>query len=123
MANLFSTGDRALVISGGKFGERWGEICRAYGVKAVTLEVPGAMRLSRVNVAAALARDDLIRGVCVQACETSTGAAHDVRALGKSSRRIPRPCSWWTRCPHLVPLMSARMSGGSMPSSPAHKRP
>ena len=33
MANLFSTGDRALVISGGKFGERWGEICRAYGVR------------------------------------------------------------------------------------------
>ena len=34
-----------------------------------------------------------IRGVCVQACETSTGAAHDVRALGESSRRIRRH-SW-----------------------------
>ena len=90
VANLFSTGDRALVISGGKFGERWGEICRAYGVKAMTLEVPWGEAVKPGDVAAALARDDLIRGVCVQACETSTGAAHDVRALGEIVKAHPQ---------------------------------
>jgi aspartate aminotransferase-like enzyme len=83
VANLFSTGDRALVISGGKFGERWAEICRTYGVEAVALEVPWGEAVKPSDVADALARDASIRGVCVQACETSTGAAHDVRALGE----------------------------------------
>jgi aspartate aminotransferase-like enzyme len=82
VANLFSLGDRALVISGGKFGERWAEICRVYGVDAVTLEVPWGEAVKPSDVAEALARDASIRGVCVQACETSTGAAHDVHALG-----------------------------------------
>ena len=89
VANLFSTGDRALVISGGKFGERWAEICRVYGVEAVTLEVPWGEAVKPSDVADALARDASIRGVCVQACETSTGAAYDVRALGEIVKAHP----------------------------------
>jgi aspartate aminotransferase-like enzyme len=89
VANLFSTGDRALVISGGKFGERWAEICRTYGVEAVALEVPWGEAVKPSDVADALARDASIRGVCVQVCETSTGAAHDVRALGEIVRAHP----------------------------------
>jgi aspartate aminotransferase-like enzyme len=89
VANLFSSGDRALVISGGKFGERWAEICRVYGVDAVTLEVPWGEAVKPSDVAEALARDTSIRGLCVQACETSTGAAHDVRALGEIVRAHP----------------------------------
>jgi aspartate aminotransferase-like enzyme len=83
IANLFSTGDRALVISGGKFGERWAEICGVYGVEARTLEVPWGEAVKPSDVADALGRDASIRGVCVQACETSTGVAHDVQALGE----------------------------------------
>jgi aspartate aminotransferase-like enzyme len=89
VANLFSTGDRALVISGGKFGERWAEICRAYGVEPVTLEVPWGEAVKPSDVADALARDASIRGVCVQACETSTGVSHDVRALGEIVKAHP----------------------------------
>jgi aspartate aminotransferase-like enzyme len=89
VANLFSSGDRALVISGGKFGERWAEICRVYGIDAVTLEVPWGEAVKPSDVAEALARDTSIRGLCVQACETSTGAAHDVRALGEIVRAHP----------------------------------
>jgi aspartate aminotransferase-like enzyme len=89
VANLFSTGDRALVISGGKFGERWAEICRTYGVEAVTMEVPWGEAVKPSDVAEALARDASLRGVCVQACETSTGAAHDVRALGEIVKAHP----------------------------------
>jgi aspartate aminotransferase-like enzyme len=89
VANLFSTGDRALVISGGKFGERWAEICGVYGVEAVRLEVPWGEAVKPSDVAEALARDASIRGVCVQACETSTGAAHDVQALGEIVKAHP----------------------------------
>jgi aspartate aminotransferase-like enzyme len=89
VANLFCAGDRALVVSGGKFGERWAEICRAYGVEAVSLEVPWGEAVNPGDVADALAREPSIRGVCVQACETSTGAAHDVRALGEIVKALP----------------------------------
>jgi aspartate aminotransferase-like enzyme len=89
VANLFCAGDRALVVSGGKFGERWTEICRAYGIEAVSLEVPWGEAVNPGDVADALARDPAIRGVCVQACETSTGVAHDVRALGEIVKVLP----------------------------------
>lgn len=89
VANLFSAGERALVVSGGKFGERWAELCGAYGLEAVTLEVPWGESVNPSDVAEALARDPSIRGVCVQACETSTGAVHDVRALGEITRVHP----------------------------------
>jgi aspartate aminotransferase-like enzyme len=89
IANLFSAGDRALVVSGGKFGERWAEICGAYGVEAETLAVPWGEAVNPSDVAEALARDPSIRGVCVQACETSTGVAHDVRTLGEIVRGHP----------------------------------
>ena len=38
VANLLSPGDEALVIRGGKFGQRWGEICQAYGVQMVPID-------------------------------------------------------------------------------------
>jgi aspartate aminotransferase-like enzyme len=39
VSNLLSPGDHALVIQGGKFGERWVEICDAYGVRTTTIDV------------------------------------------------------------------------------------
>ncbi|HXH13404.1 MAG TPA: alanine--glyoxylate aminotransferase family protein [Alphaproteobacteria bacterium] len=90
VANLFAAGDHALVISGGKFGERWAEICRAYQVAVTVLEVPWGEAVNPAEVRAALERDPSIRGVCVQACETSTGVAHDVQALGEIVRAYPQ---------------------------------
>ena len=39
VSNLLSPGDHALVIRGGKFGERWQEICEAYGVRTTCIDV------------------------------------------------------------------------------------
>jgi aspartate aminotransferase-like enzyme len=90
IANLFSAGDRALVISGGKFGERWAEICRAYHVEVTVLEVPWGEAVNPADVREALEREPSLRGVCVQACETSTGVAHDVQALGEIVKHHPQ---------------------------------
>jgi aspartate aminotransferase-like enzyme len=90
IANLFAAGQRALVVSGGKFGERWAEICRAYGVEVTALEVPWGEAVDPAAVRAALARDPSIGGVCVQACETSTGVAHDIQALAAVVRQHPQ---------------------------------
>ncbi|MBZ5577415.1 MAG: alanine--glyoxylate aminotransferase family protein [Acidobacteriia bacterium] len=84
ISNLFSKGDKVVVCSAGKFGERWAEIAKAYGLDANVLTVPYGQVVQPGQVEEALARDPAIKGVFVQASETSTGAAHDVEAMGRA---------------------------------------
>jgi aspartate aminotransferase-like enzyme len=84
VSNFFSPGDAVVVCSAGKFGERWAEIARAYGLNAAVLEAPYGEAVDAARVKEALASNPGIRGVFVQASETSTGAAHDVRAMGEA---------------------------------------
>ncbi|HUI81515.1 MAG TPA: alanine--glyoxylate aminotransferase family protein [Bryobacteraceae bacterium] len=81
VSNLFSKGDKVVVCSAGKFGERWAEIAKAYGLDATVLSVPYGKVVSAAEVEAALTMQPGTKGVFVQASETSTGAAHDVRAM------------------------------------------
>ncbi|MGA2434799.1 MAG: alanine--glyoxylate aminotransferase family protein, partial [Bryobacteraceae bacterium] len=83
VSNLFSRGDKVIVCTAGKFGERWVEIAKAYGLEAIVLESPYGGVVTPDRVLMALAANPAVRGVFVQASETSTGAAHDVRALGE----------------------------------------
>ncbi len=82
VSNLFSRGDKVIVCVAGKFGERWAEIAKAYGLDANVLTAPYGEVVSPERVQAALAADPSVKGVFVQASETSTGAAHDVKAMG-----------------------------------------
>jgi aspartate aminotransferase-like enzyme len=84
VSNLFSRGDKVIVCVAGKFGERWAEIAKAYGLDATVLTVPYGDAVTPEQVEAALAAEPATRGVFVQASETSTGAAHDVRAMGRA---------------------------------------
>jgi aspartate aminotransferase-like enzyme len=84
ISNCFSPGDRVIVCTAGKFGERWVEIAKAYGLNAVVLEEPYGRAVSADAVAQALAANPDTKGVFVQASETSTGAAHDVRAMAEA---------------------------------------
>jgi aspartate aminotransferase-like enzyme len=84
VSNLFSRGDKVIVCSAGKFGERWAEITKAYGleVNVLNAEYGDVVRTERVEAALAAASDT--KGVFVQASETSTGAAHDVRGMARA---------------------------------------
>jgi len=88
VSNLISRGDKVIVCVAGKFGERWAEIAKAYGLDATVLAVPYGEVVAPEKLEAALAAEPSTRGVFVQASETSTGAAHDVRtmalAIGKT---------------------------------------
>jgi aspartate aminotransferase-like enzyme len=81
VSNLFSKGDKVIVCVAGKFGERWAEIAKAYGLDAHVVTVPYGHVVTPGQVEAALALEPATKGVFVQASETSTGAAHDVRAM------------------------------------------
>jgi aspartate aminotransferase-like enzyme len=87
VSNCFSAGDRVIVCTAGKFGERWVEMTRAYGLDAIVLEAPYGKAVRAETLAQALAANPNAKGVFVQASETSTGAAHDVRAMGEAVKK------------------------------------
>ncbi|PYT21245.1 MAG: alanine--glyoxylate aminotransferase family protein [Acidobacteria bacterium] len=84
VSNLFSRGDKVIVCSAGKFGERWAEITKAYGLEANVLKSEYGDVVTPERVESAMAAAPGTKGVFLQASETSTGAAHDVRAMGRA---------------------------------------
>jgi aspartate aminotransferase-like enzyme len=84
VTNCFSPGDRVVVCSAGKFGERWVEIAKAYGLDVLVLSAPYGKSVEAQAVEKALAANPNTKGVFVQASESSTGAAHDVQAMGQA---------------------------------------
>jgi aspartate aminotransferase-like enzyme len=83
VCNFLRTGDKALVIRGGKFGERWGRICQAYGIECVFVDVEWGKGVDPKIVSAALDKNPGIRAIYATASETSTATRHDVEALAK----------------------------------------
>jgi aspartate aminotransferase-like enzyme len=87
VSNLLSKGDKALVVRGGKFGERWGEICKAYGIEFVPIDVEWGRAVDPRRIQEALTSDPSIRVVYTQATETSTGVVHPIKEIGGVLRK------------------------------------
>ena len=81
VVNLLSWGDKALVIQGGKFGERWTELCQAYGIKPIVVDVAWGQALAPHVLAEYLKKEPAIKAVFATLCETSTGVAFDIKGL------------------------------------------
>jgi aspartate aminotransferase-like enzyme len=81
VSNLTSPGDRVLVLTAGKFGERWSGIAKAFGLHVDVVSAPYGHTFSVDEVAAALKLET--RAVFMQASETSTGVRHCVPAIAK----------------------------------------
>ncbi len=79
--NFFSPGDKALVVNAGNFGERWTKICAGYNLDVKEIKIDWGYTVKPEEVEKALRDDPSIKGVFVQASETSTGVYHDIRAL------------------------------------------
>jgi aspartate aminotransferase-like enzyme len=83
VVNLLSAGDSALCVQGGKFGERWTELCQSYGIKAEVLDVPWGKAVTAKEIETRLKTNPQIKAVFTTLCETSTGVACDLEAIGK----------------------------------------
>lgn len=81
--NLLSPGDTALVIQGGKFGERWTEICKAYGINAEIIDVEWGKAVEPCEIEQKLKANPKIKAVFTTLCETSTGVVNDIEGIGK----------------------------------------
>jgi aspartate aminotransferase-like enzyme len=84
VSNLTSPGDRVLVLTAGKFGERWTALAKAFGCIVETVTAPYGETFSLDEVRRKLTPE--IRCVYVQATESSTGARHDVEAIARLVR-------------------------------------
>lgn len=84
VVNTLSKADRVLVVQGGKFGERWGEICTAYGVEVQALDVPWGHPVDPMAIRQKLDQDPGIKAVFTTQSETSTGVLHDIEAIGRT---------------------------------------
>src|SRR5450631_1250925 len=84
VSNLTSPGDKVLVLTAGKFGERWTGLAKAFGCQIDVLEVPYGETFSLDDVRARM--NSQVRAVFVQATESSTGARHDIEGVAKIVR-------------------------------------
>jgi aspartate aminotransferase-like enzyme len=81
--NLFAPGDKVLVIEAGKFGERWSAIASAHGLDVVALPLAWGTAVQPKHIASSLSQWPELKGVLVQASETSTGVLHPIREIGR----------------------------------------
>jgi aspartate aminotransferase-like enzyme len=84
VSNLTSPGDRVLVLSAGKFGERWVGLAKAFGCEVDVVSAPYGQTFDLEAVRAALKPEH--RVVFLQATETSTAVRHDVEGIAKLVR-------------------------------------
>jgi len=84
VSNLTSPGDRVLVLTAGKFGERWRDLTKAYGCQVDLVEKPYGETFLLDEVRAKLTPET--KAVYVQANESSTGTRHDVKGIAKLVR-------------------------------------
>ncbi len=87
--NLLSCGDFALVVHGGKFGERWTEIAKAYGVNVEIIDVQWGKAVNPEEIGKRLKANPGIKAVFTTLCETSTGVDNDIEKIAGIVKESP----------------------------------
>ncbi|MET0689622.1 MAG: alanine--glyoxylate aminotransferase family protein, partial [Candidatus Binatia bacterium] len=105
VANLFSPGDKVLVVNGGKFGERWLNIANAYGLNPVEMKVAWGQAVKVADVEQQLNAHPDVQGVMIQASETSTTVFHPVKEIAKLTKNGPLFLVDGVTAVGVVPLM------------------
>ena len=83
VANLLSPGDKALTINAGKFGERWGNLCKAYGIAHKEIVVEWGKDYAKEELERELQAMPDCKAVFCQLSETSTGAIFDIKGFAE----------------------------------------
>jgi aspartate aminotransferase-like enzyme len=89
IVNVLSPGDKIIVVRGGKFGERFADIAKAYGVNTVNIDIEWGTAPSPDLVKKTLNDNPDAKGVYTTLCETSTATVFDIKAIGEVVRKTP----------------------------------
>jgi serine---pyruvate transaminase len=87
VANLVRPGEPAFVASCGKFGERWVELCNAYGARTEHWATEWGRKIDPAELDRRLSRSDGAEVVFTTFSETSTGVVNDIRELTEVAHR------------------------------------
>ncbi len=82
VVNTLSPGDKAIAVRGGKFGERWYELCVAYGIETIAVDVEWGYAVTPEQIKKAIDGNPGVKAVFTTMSETSTGVLTDMKAIG-----------------------------------------
>ncbi|MDD5422447.1 MAG: alanine--glyoxylate aminotransferase family protein [Candidatus Omnitrophica bacterium] len=83
IVNVLSAGDKIIVVRGGKFGERFGDIAKAYGVEVIPVDVEWGSGPKPEAIKDLLKKNPSVKAVYTTLCETSTATVFDIKAIGE----------------------------------------
>ena len=83
IVNCLSPGDKIIVVRGGKFGERFGDIAKAYGVEVIPIDIEWGTAPKPEVIKEALKKNPDVKGIYATLCETSTATVYDIKAIGE----------------------------------------
>jgi len=83
ISTAIAPGEKVILCTAGRWGERWKNILKVYGANAVVVEVPYGQVVTPAMLETALAAHPDAVAVCSTLSETSTGVGHDLEAFGK----------------------------------------
>jgi len=83
ISSTLCSGDKVIIINGGKFGERWGQICRSYGVDIREIVLEWGEPFSREQLADELKASPETKAVLATLSETSSGTVYDIQGYGE----------------------------------------
>jgi serine---pyruvate transaminase len=89
VSNVLSPGEKAILLTAGRWGERWRGILKSFGVEVVVVEAPYGKPVAPADLEAALGKNPDTVAVFSTLSETSTGVGHDVAAFGKIVAKTP----------------------------------
>lgn len=87
IVNVLSPGDKIIVVRGGKFGERFGEIAKSYDVEVIPIDIQWGDAPKPEVIKETLEKNPTVKAVYTTLCETSTATVYDIKAIGEIVRQ------------------------------------
>lgn len=82
------TTQKSLTINSGKFGERFGKICKAMNIPNIEIKNPWDTPVLVDAVLEIIKNDTEIDSICIQICESAGGLRHPVEEIARSVKAI-----------------------------------
>ncbi len=122
LVNSVPPGGKVICLIAGRFGERWQNICAAFGIERHCGQRPYGYAVQPSQLRDALAAHPDAVAVCSTLSETSTGVGHDIAAFGKLVAKTPTRFFWSMPSAAWRRWSAAPTPGTSTSAAPARKR-
>jgi aspartate aminotransferase-like enzyme len=87
VANTVNAGDKVIAVVGGKFGERWADLCKVYNANMIELDVEWGDYLKPEQIKKLLDQNPDVKVVFTTLSETSTGVVNDIKSIAEIVRK------------------------------------